>query len=335
MTALQSLRVRAESVIAQSHWARLGGAAAIALAAVAIRGALGPVLGPGAYYFLYYPIVLLVAYGLGVWPSLLCAGIVAATSYVAFVSAAGDGYANLRFALFVVSAGAMAVIGAHVRTQLQRVDEEMQRTQDLTRGQAELFREHAARVSDHLQLLAGLLQMRIDNEPSEDDYARALMNAASRTMLISRLHRSFAGADGALIEFSSFAQRLADAALAAQDRAGAVVSVDGALMVEREPATSLALVLLECLKAGGEPNASVSIAIALDQGGNEGAMTVTEAGVGENAWRRRDTRLLNALVEQMRGRLVLGSANGRAMLRLAFPTQVQPLPAWRPLAPLN
>jgi hypothetical protein len=63
-------------------------------------------------------------------------------------------------------------------------------------------------------------------------------------------------------------------------------------------------------------------------------LTITE-DVSSDEMRGRDMHLLGALAEQMKGRLVLGANERRGTLRLAFPTEAQPLPKWGPLAPLN
>jgi hypothetical protein len=110
--------------------------------------------------------------------------------------------------------------------------------------------------------------------------------------------------------------------------------VEGELALLPEQATSLALVLLECISARARqhPRGVMKVALAAHDG--EGVLTITEDVSGEEM-RGRDMYLLGALAEQMRGRLVLGTNDRRGTLRLAFPTEAQPLPKWEPLAPLN
>ena len=184
------------------------------------------------------------------------------------------------------------------------------------------------RVSDHLQLVAGLLRMRLQNEPSEHDYSRALMNAAARTMLISRVHRAFAGADRGRVDFSLMAPSLADAALRSEGRNTAPITVDGSVSLDPEQATSLALILLECLTTRDVAD-QVSVVIALSERNGAGNMNVVEQYEGgQPSWRRRDTRLLSALAEQMQAQLVLGSTGSRATMSLSFPLGAPALPQW-------
>lgn len=317
--------------VADNVFAQHAVAALLAIAAVGVRAALGPWFGTGAYYFLYFPVVILVAYALGWRASLTAILLIGASSYFFFSSPPGlksDIPANLRLVLFFASASLVTYVVASLRAQLKRLGDRVRQSEDTARGHAALLQEHAARVSDHLQLVAGLLRMRLRNEPSEDDYSRALTNAAARTLLISRVHRAFAGADKTRVDFSLIAPALADAALRPEGRTFAPITVDGNVSVDPEQATSLALILLECLTTRDVAD-QVSVVIALSEQNGAGAMNVVEVYEnGQPSWRRRDTRLLSALAEQMQAQLVLGSTGSRATMSLAFPLGAPTLPQW-------
>src|SRR5690606_26261979 len=110
--------------------------------------------------------------------------------------------------LFIVtSALAIYLIGA-IRARLRDLAARHDRTEALVLSQAGLFREHSERVTNHLQLIAAILEHRSEGE-SRPDVSRVLINAASRTLLISRMHREFAGGADQRIDFPAFAERLA------------------------------------------------------------------------------------------------------------------------------
>jgi len=326
---------RLDALYHASRTVRYGLAVGLALSVIALRAAFDSALAPGAYYYLYYPAIVIIAYALGLGPAIVALVLAGFVSYYAFSAPAfqikSDVRANLRLALFLITSGAVAALMADVRRRLSALRSEVSETSALTRSQAELFREHAERVGDHLQLLSAVLQFKARDEP-EPDYSRVLANAASRTLLISRMHRSFASDENAKVDFVAFAQRLADAALEAQGRPPLVISIEGQLHLLPEQATSLALMLLECINARAAQEPRGVMRIALSERAGEGALTVTQ-----DARRpaRQDMGMLGAIAEQMRGRLVIGANDERDVLRFSFPTELQPLPQWAPLAPLN
>lgn len=338
MTELREAWARAEALLNESLVARYAFAAGATLLMLLLRAAFDPVLSPGAYYFLYYPGVVLIAYALGLGPGILAITLAGLMSYFAFSQPAFaikiDLRANLRLVLFLVSASVLALVAASVRDRLRRLSEHLADASALTHAQATLFRNHADRVAGHLQLLSALLQLKADKEPAVD-YSRVLMNAASRTMLISRIHRSFAGSAEEPVKFSAFAERLADAALEARGRPPIIISVEGELSVLPEQATSLAIMLLECINARANNCAPGLVRIILAQQANEGVLTVVEKVPPGMDMGPPDAHLLGAVAEQMGGRIVLGRNEERGVLRFAFPRDLQALPTWHPLEPLH
>jgi two-component sensor histidine kinase len=259
-------------------------------------------------------------------------------SYYAFSEPAWsiktDVRANLRLSLFIGLGAAVAFVVARIRERLNGLNRDVAELSSLSHSQADLFREHATRVSDHLQLISALLQLKAEEEP-KSDYSRVVMNAASRTMLISRMHRSFLNAEGERIDFAAFAQRLAHAALASRGHPPLIISIDGELDLLPEQATSLALALLECINARVAQKPRGVMRVALEQHHSEASLTVSEQNIGPEEMRKRSMTLLGAIMEQMRGRLVVGGAKNHAMLHLVFPRELQPIPNWDPLAPLH
>jgi two-component sensor histidine kinase len=311
-----------------------GGAAVAALLA---RAVLAPVIGPGGAYFLYLPVIAAVTYVLGAGPGLLAVAICGFGSYFSFSQPAFEIKMNVRtnarLGLFLLNGAIVVAAISHILRRLGRLEEALAKASDLTQTQAELFRDHAERVAGHLQLLSALLQLRARDE-GEADYARVLMNASSRTLLISRLHRSFATSSEERFAFSGFAQRLADAALEARGRPPLVISMEGELALYPEQATSLALMLLECIKMRADQGKPGRIRINFAQDAREGVLTLSEKDPPADGY-APDSPLLRALAEQMGGRLLLGRTKEQGVVRFAFPIDLQPLPAWDPLQALH
>jgi two-component sensor histidine kinase len=307
------------------------------LAVGAFRTAFDAALAPGAYYYLYLPVVAVLSYVLGLGPALFAVVLGGAFSYYAFSEPAWtiktDLRANLRVLLFFANGAAIAYLISHIRTRLRGLDRNVEELSSLSKNQAEVFREYAGRVGDHLQLISALLQVKAAQE--DGDHARVLTNAASRTMLISRIHRSFLVMDDQRIDFVAFANRLVHAALQARGSPPLVVSIEGELELLPEQGTSLALVLLDWLNGRLAQKPRGAMRITFDQDHNECSLTMAEEGISRESLRQRSMAVVGAISEQMRGQLVLGGARDRGMLRFVFPRELQALPNWDPLEPVH
>lgn len=328
---------RAEQVLAGSVAARIAAGVLLVLVTFAVRALIDPIMRPGVYYHLYYPAVILSAYLFGARAGIAAVALSGIGAFLLF----GAPHTGLRWqpsvylplGTFFVSSTAAVLILGHVRDRLNTLTSERATMDALTRGQAELFREHAGRVSDHLQLIAALLQAR-SREAPQAAHSRVLMNAASRTLLISRMHRSFVSDGKEAVDFNAFALRLVDAALAARGRPPITVSVEGSrLVLPLEQATSLGLVLLECINARAVLGAPGVLRVTLTEEGRDGVLRIVEENAP--AADARDATLFGAIAEQMRGSLVVSADQDARMLQLRFPTELQPVPAWDPLQPLH
>lgn len=309
-------------------------AVAIIVLIACLRWLGSPSLGNGAYFILYYPALAWIAYALGVGPVIVSIVVALGFSYFMFtpLDMRADPVTPVRMGLYLASAGAVAFLVVRVRERLDDLTKNLADVSAQTRGQADLFREHAERVSNHLQLISALLQLQARDQTGPQS-ARVLHNAASRTMLISRMHRAFSNPADEPVEFAAFAELLADSALESHGRPPLSISVEGQLKLTPEHATSLALVLLECISARVRQEPRGLMRIQLSERGREGVLSIAEEGM--SGARSRDTYLLGALAEQLEGRLVLGANEQRDQLRLTFPTDIMPLPKWDPISPLN
>ena len=330
---IEQFKARVLSV-AGTAFGRYGIAVALIAMIACLRWLGSPSLGSGAYFILYYPALAWIAYALGAGPTIVSILVALAFSYFIFTPAdlRTDPVTPVRMALYLMSAAAVSFLVIRVRERLDGLTQNLADVSALTRGQADLFREHAERVSNHLQLISALLQLQARHENGPQS-ARVLHNAASRTMLISRMHRAFSNPADEPVDFAAFAELLADSALESHGRPPLSISVDGQLKLSPEHATSLSLVLLECIAARVRQEPRGAMRIQLAERGREGVLTISEEGT--SGTRTRDMHLLGALAEQLEDRLVLAASERRDQVRLTFPTDIMPLPKWDPVAPLH
>lgn len=309
------------------------GALALVLASLGLRLLFAPILANGYGFTLFYPAVILSAYWLGGRPALVATALSTALA-CAFgptpFSFLEDGRALLSLAFFLISSILLVHILSSIRDRFSDLARRHARVEALATGQAELFREHAQRTTDHLQLISAILQVRA---LGEDDpmAARVLTNAASRTLVISRAHRAFADGDGRTILFEDFARRLARAA---SDRGGLeadrVLFGGGEVSVPVEQATALGLVLLEYLTTLRAHSPGARLLVVLEEQADQRVLRLTAGGAADLP-APRDTVLVEALTQQLGGSLKIARGPAGCDVRLAFPAALQPPPAWDPL----
>jgi len=313
-------------------------AGVLVLAVALFRATFSFVLAPGAYYFLYFPVVVLVAYWFGMRPALVATLLAGAIAFFVFGQPAWTFKTDLRavvnFGIFVASAAAIAYVVTRMRARMDVLARDLDGVRAVTVGQADVFREYSERVSNHLQLISALLGLRARGE-HEPDYSRVISNAASRTLLISRTHRAFANPGEHRLDFSMFAERLADAALESHEGPPVTVLVSGKLDLLPEQTTALALIVLECLNRRVQRGGPGTLRIEVSSRGEEGLLVIEADGPNRPDLTDNELQMFNALSEQLGGRLVIGASEERGALRLAFPTALQPLPRWDAPITLN
>jgi two-component sensor histidine kinase len=295
----------------------------LALAAVAVgfglRLLLEPAFGGFHPYSTFLPVVILTAYALGRGPALLALGVSAVLGYACF-AAPEHGWADIHalasLGFFVGSGGVAAVlIGALVRT-LDKLAVALVRAEGVAQSHAELFRELNERMTIHMQLIAGLLQLHALKE-NDTALSRAFANASEKSLLISRAHRELSGRARELVDFKAFAERLAKVA-----PGGPAVEVNGErLMTTPAQATSLGVVLLECLathtRQGGE--GGLQVTVDGDAAMTRLSVSVAPPGRGLHIRALYDAYFLRAMVEQLGGEMALGMDVGRPSVELRLP----------------
>lgn len=328
-SAISVLLMRLARIPGARYWAAGG----LVLVSLGVRLMLSPWLASGYGYTCFYPGVILSAYWLGGRPALMAAGLSTVIVYnfmgPAPFSFPTDGRAMVALGFFVVSSLLLIHVLSTIRARLNTLTTEHARVEALAMGQAELFRDHAQRTTDHLQLISAILQLRA-REEGDPLVSRVLTNAASRTLLISRTHREFTGGADRRIPFEVFARKLVEASAARGGVPSGRVSIGGtAGDVPLEQATSLGLVLLEYLNLQKtRPGIAVSVALAQDGAERSLTLAVTE---GEGPVPDH-IPTFDAITEQLGGRLVIARGPTGGSVRITFPIEVRPAGNWNPVA---
>jgi two-component sensor histidine kinase len=323
--------------LARIPGARYWAAAALVLISLWVRLQLSPFLA-GYGYICFYPGVILSAYWLGGRPGLMAAGLSTVIVYnfmgPAPFSFPTDGQAMVGLGFFLVSSLLLIHVLSTIRARLNTLTTKHAQIEALAMGQAELFRDHAQRTTDHLQLISAILHLRA-REEADPMVSRVLTNAASRTLVISRTHREFTGGGDRRIPFNAFARKLVEAAAVRggvpSDR---VRIAGGARDIPLEQATSLGLVLLEYLNTLKAQRSAVALAVTLDEDGMDRCLDLAVVeGEGPTP---HDIPLFEAITEQLGGRLLITrgapSGGGGGGVRITFPAEIQPAERWSPVA---
>lgn len=312
------------------RWAGFVAALGLTTAGLAARYGLQPVFGANHAYTAFYPVVLVAAYAFGARPAALAALISAGLGYWCFAAPIhrlkldADSLTSLGF--FALTSSTTIFLIHSLAKAVAATREARARAEQAAQAHASLFGELNGRVTNHLQLVAALLQLQARDAP---DLAarRALGEAAAHTMLISKTHRSIAGEGGELLDFDTFARQLLDSTLAA--RANPPVRIEfeqGGLWLSSEQATSVAIVLLECLNArlAAEDPGVMRIGLRADRGLGHLRITEIERPLDPLAPTKSPLgapSLIDAMVEQLHGRFSSRSAADGRVSELTFPLE--------------
>jgi K+-sensing histidine kinase KdpD len=297
----------------------------LAIAAVALgfaaRTALAPAFGGFHPYSTFLPVVILTAYVLGRGPAALALGLSAVLGYAWFAAPEhgwSDIHALASLGFFVGSGGVAAVLISALVRALDTLAAALARAETLAQSHAELFRELNERMTNHMQLVAGLLQLHALRE-TDEALSRAFANASEKSLQISRAHRELPGRARELVDFKAFAERLARTA-AAPD--GPTVEVTGARLMATAPqATSLGVVLLECLNTHARQGGGGGLRVEV---GGDAALTlltvsVTPPGRALQIRALHEAYFLRAMIEQLGGVMAIRMEGPQPVMELRLP----------------
>jgi K+-sensing histidine kinase KdpD len=304
-----------------SRSGRYGLAIAAVAVGFAVRTALEPAFGGFHPYSTFLPVVILTAYGLGRGPAALALGLSAVLGYACFAAPEHgwkDIHALASLGFFVGSGGVAAVLISALVRALDTLAAALARAETLAQSHAELFRELNERMTNHMQLIAGLLQLHALRE-TDEALSQAFANASEKSLLISRAHRELSGRALELVDFNAFAERLVRTAT---PPGGPTVEVAGArLMATASQATSLGVVLLECLDTHARQGGGGGLRVKV---GGDAALTILTVGVtppGRALQIRalHDAYFLRAMIQQLGGVMAIRMDGAQPVMELRLP----------------
>lgn len=246
--------------------------------ALALRFAADPGLPQGFPYVTFFPAVIVSSFlfgtRIGAVAGVLC-GLLAWYFFIgereSFAFGAGTAVA-LGFYMLVIGTDLLII------HWLQRANASLARERELSRALARtrelLFRELQHRVSNNLQVAAGLLS--VQKRRVADPDARAALDEASRRLaLIGRISRQLYDAEGATRSMRAFLEPLCADVVDASGRTGircTVTAADDALLAP-DAAIPLALIVAEAvanaIEHGFEGRADGTIEVELVRDGAE------------------------------------------------------------------
>lgn len=232
----------------------LSSAAMLAIVGLAwlLRAVADPLLPPGFPYVTFFPAVIITSFlfgvRLGMAAAVLC-GLLAWYFFIppfgGFTLSRGAGFA-LAFYVFVVATDLALV------HWMQRANCELAREREANRSLADtrelLFRELQHRVSNNLQVAAGLLTIQ-KRQLSDPDGRAALDEAAGRLALIGRISRQIYDPSGAAQPLVLFLDELCRSVVEASGRTDLVLGVNGDehIRIMPDAAIPTALIIAEAV----------------------------------------------------------------------------------------
>ena len=316
-----------------------GLAVLVVLGGFLFRLALHPVFGSNHTFTVFYPGVILAAYFLGAGPAMLAAALSAGVAYWAFATPMFASKLDPAVLTTMIFFGITSAVSTYFITGMRKALADLARSraraETLAASHTELFRNLNERVTNHLQLVAALLQLQARDE-RDKTVAGALAEASARTLLISRAHRNLGGQLEQTLDFDAFARQLSDAAVAAKANAAVQVVIEpmGA-QIGLDEATSVAIVLLECLQARLQVDTPALLRVGLRRDGQQGRLTVAESSLAGGAPAGADLKLhlIEAVVEQLGGKFSSRTGPSEIVSELVFP--LAGAPAWPHSAPIS
>lgn len=320
---------------ASPPWRALAIVSGILLLAFLVRLALRPALPVGSPFVTFFPAVLLVAFLFGARIGAAAAVVSAVVGAVFFMS---DPMAPGYFATAVPSAVAFGILvtfnltlfhwmqSANAKLRVERA-----RSAALASTRETLFRELQHRVSNNLQVAAGLLSLQKKHVEGERAQA-ALEEAARRIGVIGRISRQLYEHDGATRSIHALLEPLCADVVDAAGTRGLVLRVSGgeAEALPADAALPVALIVAEAVAnaiehgLAGREDGSIEVECARD---GEGLLSVEirddGCGLPEGFDLEKSgslgLRIAMALAEQLGGRFELVAGKAGATARLVLP----------------
>jgi two-component sensor histidine kinase len=302
------------------------------LAAFALRHFAGPWFQLHYPYLTYFCAVILTAYLAGFWPA-LAVGVVSALTALATYSPTASILSETPTSpygagIFFVMGTACAAVIASLRTARDRLEIERKRYADLAESRDLLYRELQHRVSNNIQVVAGLLM--VQAATASPSGRKTLAEASLRIGLIAKIQRELHNQAGTPTPFCDFARELlADAVNAAGAQDVSVVVTGGAEPLHPDQATAVSLVLLECFNNALEhayaEGRGGTVQVSLTQDGGLWRMIVRDDGpgppgdldIGRSA--SLGLKIVRAMAGQLHGEFSITNSSPGAVCELTYP----------------
>jgi two-component sensor histidine kinase len=235
------------------HRPVLGSATMLALVAAAclLRGVADPLLPPGFPYVTFFPAVIITSFLFGVRLGSMSALLCGLLAWYFFIPPAGFGLNSgtgfaLAFYVFVVATDLALVHWMQSANRQLASEREVNRSLADTREL--LFRELQHRVSNNLQVAAGLLTMQ-KRQLTDSSEKTALDEAAGRLALIGRISRQLYDPSGAAQPLVPFLTELGMSVIEASGRHDVTIITTGddRLRLMPDAAISTALIVAEAV----------------------------------------------------------------------------------------
>lgn len=271
-------------------WQAYAAIGAILLVAFVARVALMPVVPVGSPFITFFPAVLLIGFLFGARRGMVAAAASVALAAVFFMAnPSAPGY----FATAVPSAVLFAILASFnlavfhwMQSANAKLRAERARSAALAETRETLFRELQHRVSNNLQIAAGLLALQTKHVEGERARA-ALEEAARRLGVIGRISRQLYESDGGMRNLHALLEPLCGDVVEMSGRSGLTIHVHAAedIQLAPEAALPLALVVAEAVAnaiehgLAGRETGTIEVTIGRD-GAGALAIEVSDDGCG-------------------------------------------------------
>lgn len=313
----------------------LAAALAAVVAALGLRLLLHPVMPTGMAFVTFFPVVIVVTFLLGARMGLVAALASAVLAWIFFISdplrpgfVLDSAPAFVPFVLLVAMNIALlhAMQAANAKLRSERA-----RTAALAETRETLFRELQHRVSNNLQVAAGLLALQ--KKHVTDAAARTAVDEAARRIgVIGRVSRQLYDPSGGARSMRDLLEPLCADVVEMSGRDGVTLTMRAAddVMLEPDAAVPLALIVAEtianAIEHGLANRECGTIEVVLDRD-SEGALRVEvrDDGCGLPADFDLATQgslglgIVRSLAEQLGGEFEIASESGRTVARLVVP----------------
>lgn len=252
--ALSSSPIRwVELVPIASNRPILGAATTLALVAAAwlLRVLADPLLPPGFPYVTFFPAVIITSFLFGVRLGGVSAILCGLLAWYFFIPPAGFGLASgtgFALAFYMVVVGTDLALVHWMQTANRQLAAEREANRTLADTRELLFRELQHRVSNNLQVAAGLLTMQ-KRHVADIAAKAALDEAAARLALIGRISRQLYDPSGSAQPLAPFLSEICASVIEASGRNDVTLASAGdtSLRLKPDAAVPTALIVAEAV----------------------------------------------------------------------------------------